>query len=218
MPIDRFHEIPLKATKGDIIIITITSYYGAKSSSKRRYPLKMDFEVLRWPTTTNLRVFAYSFAHHWLDRILLPLQSSDMKWHKITIRFASSGQDFQVPLVGKYGAYQGAQTPGKLFEVRLISSSTTNTMKSFKLRGVADAYEQFDRPEADNSRILENTHALEEVLVSPFSLGTAEGQENTLLRYVRVAMPHKKGLLPEPKKTPKLSAIQFTAAFCRGFR
>jgi len=104
MPIDRFHEIPLKANGGDIL--TITSYYGTKSTLKKtNYPLRMDFEVLSWPTTTNLRDFVYSFTHHWLGKTLLPLQSSEIQWHKITIRFVQSGLNFIVPLVGKYGHY-----------------------------------------------------------------------------------------------------------------
>lgn len=155
-----------QANRGDIL--TITSYYGAKSTlTKKQFPLRMEFEVLSWPTTTNLRDFVYSFTHHWLDRTLLPLQSSEIKWNKITIRWAHSGQDFVVPLVGKYGHYQGPQSPDKLFEVNLISSCSSKKAHYFRLRGVADDYELFDRPERENSHIIERTNALEAALLSP---------------------------------------------------
>lgn len=72
MPIDRFDEIPLKVNRGDIL--TVTGYYGARSSSKgKKYPLRMDFEVLQWPTSTTLRYFLYSFTSYWLDKAFLPL-------------------------------------------------------------------------------------------------------------------------------------------------
>lgn len=219
MPTDRFDEIPLKANRGDLI--TITGYYGAKSSLKSvKYPLRMDFEVLKWPTTTNLRSFAYSFTNHWLDSLILPLQSSDMKWHKLTIKLVSSGQDFLVPLVGKYGHYQGAHTPDKLFGINLISSNDSKAHHVFKLRGVADAYESFDRPKEEDSHLSESTHSLENALVSPFSLGTpkdSNAQETTLLRYVKLAAPSGKGLPPGPKKKARVSTIHFTAALCVGF-
>lgn len=111
MPIDRFHEIAIKAHRGDII--TVTLYYSQQSSA----PLRLDFEVQKWPQQANLRGFSYSFAAIWLDRILLPLQSSDVKWHKMTVRVG--GQYYQVPLVGKYGHHEGAPASDKLFGVSL---------------------------------------------------------------------------------------------------
>lgn len=128
------------------------------------YPRRMDFEVLRWPTSASLRSFAYYFTAYWLDSVLLPLQSSEIKWHKMIIRLPNTEQYFQIPLVGKYGHYNGGgQTPlfekGKQFEVSLIPSHSSKSTKTFRLRGVADAYEMFDRPGVKGS-LLEKIHLL----------------------------------------------------------
>jgi len=106
---------------------------------------------------------------------------------------------------------KGAHSPDKIFEVNLISENNSKKTNTFRLRGVADAYESFDRPEPDNSRILERTNALEAALVSPFFLAVAvdsKDQDRPLLRYVKLSVPSRKGLPPDPKKKAKLAAIQ----------
>lgn len=175
--------------------------------------------MLSWPTSTNLRDFVFSFTHYWLDKTLLPLQSAEMKWNKITIKWAHSGQEFLVPLVGKYGHYQGAQSSDKFFEVNLISSCSSKKHHYFRLRGVADDYDLFDRPERDNHQILERTNALEWALLAPFALSTGDhkDQDCPILHYVKLASPNKKLITTDHKKR-KVEAIKFTAAFCVGFR
>ena len=195
MPIDRFNEIAIKAHRGDII--TVTLYYSQQSSAKGvKYPLRLDFEVQKWPQQANLRGFSYSFAAVWLDRIILPLQSSDVKWHKMTVRVA--GQFYQVPLVGKYGHNEGAPASDRLFGVSLIPSNCAKSTKTFRVRGVADIYEQFDRPDNKNPEVAERPRLLEQARVSSFTLLMGDGdkgaptQEDAVLRYVRLPDYKKK--------------------------
>lgn len=53
----------------------------------------------------ELRCFAYSFTTQWLEGILLPMQSSKIKWYKMTLQL-SNGGSYQIPLMGKYGHYE----------------------------------------------------------------------------------------------------------------
>lgn len=215
MPIDRFHEIAIKAHRGDII--TVTFYYSMQSSTKGvKYPIRLDFEVQKWPQQANLRGFAYSFVEAWLDQILLPLQSSDVKWHKMTVRV--SGQYYQVPLVGKYGLNEGPPASDRPFCVSLIPNVCAKGTKTFRVRGVADIYELFDRPDNKTPEIVERPRLLERALVSPFSLSMGNGLEEAVLRYVRLPEAKGKTAVQEPgKKKEKRVPILFTAAFCLGF-
>lgn len=89
---------------------------------------------------------------------------------------------------------------------------------------MADAYEQFDRPDNKDPQITERPRLLEEALVSSFTLdmgnddvaASTREREEAVLRYVRLPDTKGKDTLREPgtKKTP----IQFTAAFCIGFQ
>lgn len=171
-------------------MITVTCYYGNKNSSGiNRYPLRMDFEVLRWPSeTSNLRCFAYGFTTHWLDGLLLPLQPPEMRWSKMTLRLPN-GQYYQIPLMGKYGSFEGSQISNRIFEVHLIPSHSAKIAKVFRLRGVADAYQLFDRPGSSNPDILQRALLLEKALVSPITYLSAEGdleEEGFVLRYVKI--------------------------------
>ena len=221
MPIDRFHEIPFKVSRGEVL--TVTGYYSARSSPKgTKYPLRMDFEVVQWPASTTLRDFLYSFTVSWLDGIFLPLQSTDIKWHNMTIRVDSTAQSYQVPLIGKYGHHPGSQTPDRIFEVNLIPLLNSMSKKIFRLRGVADVYEAFDRPGAEDVGLIDQIHNLERALVSPFVLasqdtGGLSAQDETVLRYVKTVGPSKRPSQESKRKTKQL-VTQFTAAFCIGFK
>lgn len=139
----------------------------------------------------------------------------------------NAGQFHQVPLMGKYGHHTGSQTSERVFKVDLIPALGSKSTKSFKLRGVADTYDLFDRPETEDTSLLENAQALERALVSPFSLAcledpssTSAPQDHNLLRYVKIAEPAK-GKIAESAKGPKKKqplVIQFTAAWCVGFQ
>ena len=218
MPIDRFNEIALKAHRGDII--TVTLYYGQQLSAKGvKYPLRLDFEVQKWPQQANLRGFSYSFASLWLDRILLPLQSSDVKWHKMNVRVA--GQYYQVPLVGKYGHNEGAAASDRLFGVSLIPGNSAKSTKTFRVRGVADIYEQFDRPDNNNPEVANRPRLLEQALVSSFALVMREENKEeveAVLRYVRLPEYKRKDSSRDSGNKGKITPILFTAAFCVGFQ
>lgn len=218
MPIDRFDEVALKARRGDVI--TVICYYGPKESVKGiKYPLRLDFEVLKWPASANLRGFAYSFASVWLDTVLLPLQSAEIKWFKLTLRLA--GQSYQVPLVGKYGRLEATPPSDRLFTVNLIPRDCARGNKNFRIRGVADLFEQFDHPDNNDPQIVERTQVLEQSLVSSFSLFLGEKAQSPLdeavLRYVRIP-DIKKGAKREQGLKGKAMPTRFTAAFCVGFQ
>lgn len=97
MPIDRFDEVPLRLFEGEII--TMMGYYGLRSFERGvKYPLQMDFKIVRWSLgSSNLRCFAYSFILQWLEKIILPLQSSEIRWYKMTLLLIS-GKTYQIPL------------------------------------------------------------------------------------------------------------------------
>ena len=219
MPIDRFDEVPLRLHKGEIL--TITGYYGQRDLRGTKYPLRMDFEVLQWPLAScSLRAFAYSFTTQWIEGILLPLQSSEMKWYKLTLHL-TNGRCYQIPLVGKYGKAEGPQAPGKMFEVSLIPDQGTKATKTFRIRGVAEAYDLFDRPELSKPTVLHHAHLLEKALVTPINLmagdGSANEQGGMALRYVKIPEADRRARAKEPKRKVKVSSISFSAAFCVGF-
>ena len=195
MPIDRFDEVSLKLQRGEVI--TVTGYYGLRGlSSGVKYPLRMDFEVVRWPMgSSNLRCFAYSFTSQWLEKILLPLQSSEIRWYKMTLHLAN-GKTYQIPLVGKYGKFEGPQNPGRMFEVSLIPHLGSKATKTFRIRGVAEAYDQFDRPDLKAPEILRQAQLLERALVTPMIFSTADHVEDDsaamVLQYVRIPEAERK--------------------------
>jgi len=181
----------------------------------------MDFEVVRWPLdSSNLRVFAYSFTAEWIEKVLLPLQSSEIRWYKMTLSL-SNGKAYQIPLVGKYGKFEGPQNPDKMFEVSLIPNLGSKATKTFRLRGVAEAYDQFDRPDLKAPDILHQAQLLERALVTPMLFSTAnhpeEDPSGMILRYVRIPEANKKARQQDTKRRGKIAPIHFSAAFCMGF-
>lgn len=220
MPIDRFDEVSLRLQKGEVI--TVTGYYGLKGANGGvKYPLRMDFEVVRWPLgSSNLRYFAYSFTAQWLEKVLLPLQSTDIRWFKMTLHLAN-GKTYQIPLVGKYGKFEGPQNPSRLFEVSLIPHQGSKATKTFRIRGVAEAYDQFDRPDHQSPEILRQAQLLERALVTPIIFSTADhgGDDPTamVLQYVRIPETERKARQRDPKRRGKVVPIHFSAAFCMGF-
>lgn len=220
MPIDRFDEVSLRLQKGEVL--TVTGYYGLKGSNGGvKYPLRMDFEVVRWPLgSSNLRCFAYSFTSQWLEKVLLPLQSSEIRWYKMTISLAN-GKTYQIPLVGKYGKFEGPHNPGRMFEVSLIPHQGSKATKTFRIRGVAEAYDQFDRPDLQSPEILRQAQLLERALVAPIIFSTADhGEDDSaamVLQYVRIPEADRKARQRDPKRRGKVVPIHFSAAFCMGF-
>lgn len=133
----------------------------------------------------------------------------------MTLRVGSLGQSYQIPLIGKYGHHPGTQTLDRIFEVNLIPFHSSTNKKIFRLRGVADAYESFDRPESGDARLPENIRSLEDALVSPFAIVGSEresisAQDERVLRCVKVVDPNKKAHLQESKRKQKQLCIQFT--------
>ncbi len=220
MPVDRFDEVPLRLQKGEVV--TVTGYYGFKNSGGGgKYPLRMDFEVIRWPSeSSTLRSFAYSFIAQWLDRVLLPLQSSEIRWYKMTLHL-TNGKTYQIPLVGKYGKCEGPQNPEKMFEVSLIPHLGSKATKTFRLRGVAEAYDKFDRPDLSTPHIIYQAQYLETALVGPMTFPTDDGEENEqagmILRYVKITEADRRARQRDPKRRIKIVPIHFSAAFCMGF-
>lgn len=72
--------------------------------------------------------------------------------------------------MGKYGRNEGAPASDRLFGVSLIPSNSAKSTKTFRIRGVADVYEQFDRPDNKDPKIAERSRLLEQALVSSFTL------------------------------------------------
>ena len=91
----------------------------------------------------------------------------------MTVRAA--GQYYQVPLVGKYGRNEGAPASDRFFCVSLIPSSSAKSTKTFRIRGVADVYEQFDRPDNKDPEIAERPRLRPCVIILPIDGRWREG-------------------------------------------
>lgn len=100
-----------------------------------------------------------------------------------------------------------------MFEVSLIPNQGTKATKTFRLRGVTDAYEQFDHPELNNPAILHHVQLLEKALVAPIHFQPLEGytneQGNMILRYVKLPEPDRRARAREPKQKGKIDPISF---------
>ncbi len=96
----------------------------------------------------------------------------------------------------KYGQYEGPQNPDKMFEVNLIPNLGSEVTKTFRLRGVAKAYEQFDRPERCDPAILHHAQLLERAFVTPIYFPSPNGNsgdtDGMVLRYVKISEAEKK--------------------------
>lgn len=133
----------------------------------------------------------------------------------------ANGQTYQIPLVGKYGKFEGPQNTDKAFEVSLIPNQGSKATKTFRLRGVAEAYDQFDRPDRQTPDIFRQAQLLERALVTPMILFSSDRKEDDqagmILRYVKIPEAERRARLRDPKRRVKLVPIYFSAAFCMGF-
>ena len=92
----------------------------------------------------------------------------------------ANGKTYQIPLVGKYGKYEGPQNTDRTFEVSLITQLGAKATKTFRLRGVAEAYDQFDRPELNAPHVINQAQILERALVAPITFPSSFGLSRSL--------------------------------------